>query len=200
MKKRIQSRNAISVLNKAQDNLVARMSGVSRKKIMARRQRPCPPEAVVLAFYVMPLAIAAADKANILRKRRFLSDDAEQIVRRLVGHVGIFLGLGRFKSTFTTMTVYGDEDRILASKQSNIKSRKATQRLLQELLEDLKYLEGAGKEIEKIILKEGSNYLLESPYLSIAAYIRGLAQSARREIRQVAPLLATRTTGGTVDM
>ena len=167
----------------AQEKLVAKMHGASRKELLDRRKAPCPPEAVGVARKALPLAIAAAHKATVLRKRGVLSDDAEYTVKRLLGHIGIFLGLGRFKSTFSSMTVYGDEKNILASKKLPTRSRKTTHRLVQELVDDLTSLERAGKEIEKIVPKQGSNYLLESPYLSIAAYVQGLAQTARHEIR-----------------
>jgi len=171
-----------SALNLSQEEEVAQFYGVSLKEAMVEREKPCPQEAKAFARELMPLAISAATKAAILKQRNILSLDTEGMVRRIVGHVGIFIGKGKFKSTFTSLQVFGQEDKILEPHTQNLKSRRTTDKLMKELLEDLLNLRKGGARLEEMIPKQGNNYLLESSYLSIASYIQGLSQSATLEI------------------
>ena len=166
------------VLNASQEKELAQYMGVSIEEVMAKKGKPCPLAAKKYARKLLPTAISAATKAAVLRRRGVLSHDAEDTIRQIVGEIGIFLGKGTFKSTFTSLMVLGDQDRILANFTEGPHSRRPTKKLLSELRDDLSCLNQGGEELERIIPKSSDNYLLETPYLSIACYVQGLSETA----------------------
>ena len=168
----------LGALNASQEIKLSKWMGISIEQVMAKRGKPCPPAAKTYARKLMISAISAAIKADILRRRGILSQDAEDNIRQIVGHVGIFLGMGTFESTFTTLTVLGEQDKILAKYIECSHSRRRTKTLFLGLRNDLSFLNKGGQELERIIPKTGDNYLMESDYLSIAVYIRGLSETA----------------------
>ena len=168
----------LGALNASQETKLAKWMGVSIDEVMAKRGKPCPPAARTYARELMPAAISTANKAAVLRRRGVLSQDTEDNIRQIVGHIGIFLGVGTFESTFTTLTVLGEQDNILAKHTEFPNSRRHSKTLLSELRDDLSYLNKGGQELERIIPKTGDNYLLETSYLSIAVYIRGFSETA----------------------
>lgn len=172
----------LGALNAAQEAELARWMGVSIEEVMAKKEKPCPLAAKTYARKLMPTAISAANKAAVLKKRGVLPRDTEDTIRQIVGHIGLFLGEGSLKSTFTTLTVLGEQDKILGKHTEGMHSRKHTKTLLSELYGELLFLHKGGEELERIIPKSSDNYLLETPYLSIAAYVRGLTQTAIRRL------------------
>jgi hypothetical protein len=171
-------------LNAAQEAELARYMRVSIKEVMAKKEEPCTIPAKTYARKLMPRAISAANKVVVLRRRGVLPPDTEDAVRKIVGEIGIFLGKGTFKSTFTTIQVFGAQDTILAKYKENQPSRRSTRKLLSELRHDLLFLYKGGKKLEHIIPKSSGNYLLESPYLSIACYVQGLSETALTKLRE----------------
>jgi hypothetical protein len=178
----------IAPLNPTQEEELARWMGVSLKEVMVNARKAPPRVAKNYASKLMPLAISAANKAAVLRRRGVLSPDAERLVREIVGAIGLFLGKGKFKSTFTTMRVFGEEDKILATCTEHRNSRRPTKKLVSELFDDLSRLKQGGKEQERIIPKSSDNYLLESAYLSIATHIQGYSESATTKLYDVRDL------------
>ena len=165
-------------LNAAQEAELAKYLGVSIEEVMARNRKPCPPAAKKYARKLMPVAISAATRAAVLRRRGALSPDAEDNIRQIVGHLGIFLGKGTFKSTYTTLTVFGEQDGILAEYKEGHHSWRPTKKLLSELRDDLSFVNEGGKELRRIASKSTDNYPIAPPYVSIAAYVQGLSETA----------------------
>jgi hypothetical protein len=174
------SKDGVRALRPDEELIVAQHYGITLDEIAERQKRPCPPEAIEFATKLLPIATEAAARSSVLKRRGIISDHTHSLIRRLVGDVGIFQGRGSFASTFTTITVDGDEEAILAGIGEGAHSRRRSQSLWNELREDLDNLEEGGNKLVEMIGKGANNALLETPYLSIAYYVVGLAQSARR--------------------
>lgn len=168
----------LSALNATQEEELAKQLGVSIEEVMARNKKPCPPAAKKCAKKLMPVAISAATRAAVLRRRGVLSPDAENNIRQIVGHLGIFLGKGTIKSTFTTLRVFGEQDGILAKHKEGHHSQRPTEKMLSELHDDLIFVKEEGKELERIASKSIDNYPIAPSYVSIAAYVQGLSETA----------------------
>jgi len=171
-------------LTEEEDKQLAKGYGVSYDEIMRKKQEYQPTEEVLrLSRKLLDKAIEVAQLARVLLRRNIIDKDTEVLARRVSGQIGLILGCGNYKVAFSSIMMFTDEDEILEGKVEEFSTRKRTRTLLREIEFKLREIETGSKALEMMIPKESDQYILETPYLALAVYIRGISESTRNRIR-----------------